>query len=154
VVQDISARKAAEAELQAQKDLLANLLAVARATTELPGLEATLSRTLEVMKGLTGAETASLFLLDEAGRLTRSRFSSAEPPGEVRREEGRRVLEEGLASWVVRRKEPALVEDVERDPRWTVLPSRPYPARAALCVPILSGHAPVGVLNLEHSRPA
>jgi PAS domain S-box-containing protein len=152
VIHDITARKAAEAELQAQKDLLANLLAVARATTELPSLEATLARTLEVMRRLTGAEAASLLLLDDGGRLARSLFSVGDNPAAAWQEESPQVLETGLAAWVVAHEQPAMVEDVEGDPRWKPFPTRPHATRSALCVPILSGRALVGVLTLEHSR--
>ena len=151
VIHDITARKAAEAELKGQKELFANLLEVARATTELPSLEATLAGTLEVMKGLTGAEVASLLLLDDAGRLARSLFSFGDRPPGPWQEGSLQELEAGLASWVAAHEQPALVEDVERDARWAPLPGRQQPTRAALCVPILSGQSLVGVLTLEHT---
>ena len=43
---------------------------------------------------------------------------------------------------------------MEGDGRCQPSAPRAHAARSALCVPILSGHALVGVLTLEHSRRA
>ena len=57
VVRDVTQRKQAETELREQKELLENLLAVARATSEQPALEATLENVLRVGVNLTGGRS-------------------------------------------------------------------------------------------------
>ena len=64
VVRDVTQRKQAEIELREQKELLENLLAVARATSEQPALEATLDNVLRVGVNLTEADRGSVFLLN------------------------------------------------------------------------------------------
>ncbi len=157
VWRDVTRQRAAEEELRGQRRLLGSLLAVARATTERPALESTLHNTLEVTVSLTGAEGASLFLVDERGEVSRS-YSTHAGSGRV---EGRgrlaALMERGLAGWVARHRAATLVPDVIEDPRWL-----PFEAeddggdrgltRSAMCVSISSGDSLVGVLMLGHSQ--
>lgn len=150
-IRDVSERRAAEAELRAQKELLENLVAVARATSEGPDLQATLRNTLEVANALTGAVSSSLLLLDEAGSATGlvstlAGFST--PDAQVTQS----VMSAGLAGWVVRHQEAAVVLDTLEDSRWLRLPHAAS-VRSALSVPISSGEALVAVLTLVHTRP-
>jgi len=148
---DVTARKTAEAELRGQKDLLANLLAVARATAESPSLEVTLRNALGVMKSLVGASGGSIFLLDERGAVRRSVYAEGDAvPEAMQQTHAERVLREGLAGWVARHREAAILPDVARDARWMSLPDEPM--RSALSVPILVGEALVGVLTLVDGR--
>ncbi len=155
VWRDITARRRAEAGLADQKRLVENLLAVARATTERPTLDATLQNTLDVASSLTGAEGASLFVLDESENVRRSLVAQGD--GRVIDDYDMLgpVMEKGLAGWVVRHREPALVRDAQSDERWLALssPVETFTTRSALCVPIARGTALVGVLTLVHSQP-
>jgi len=158
VWRDVTRQRAAEEELRGQRRFLGKLLAVARATTERPALETTLHNTLEVTVSLTGAEGASLFLIDERGEVSRSYSTYA---GSSRVEERGRLgalMERGLAGWAARHRAATLVPDVLEDPRWL-----PFEAddddggplsltRSAMCVSISSGDSLVGVLTLGHSQ--
>ncbi len=153
VLRDITERKQAEEALRAQKQLFESLVAVARATAERPTLEATLHNALTVATELTGAEYGNLFLVDESGAVTHSLLGN----GQARLEEQRpliaQVMDRGLAGWVARHRQPALVFDALHDARWLELPDSPYTARSVLAVPIVSGPGLLGVLTLIHSQP-
>lgn len=152
-LREVSERaQAVEDELRAQKDLFAQQLAVARATTQHPELELTLQNTLEIMGTLTGAEGATLFLLDEAGSLT-GRLVTRRPLRPDRPTQAVRLLEGGLAGWVARQRQPALIQDTAGDERWLTLEVQRQETRSALCVPISMGNVLLGVLTLIHSQP-
>jgi len=155
VLHDITKHKRAEDELRAQKQLFESLVAVARATAEQPTLEATLQNALDVAATLTGAESASLFLLDKTGAVTHSilaRDAQTMTPKQ-RQDIITRVMGEGLAGWVARHRQAAVITDTSLDERWISLPDEPYPVRSALVVPLLSRQALVGILTLTHSQP-
>ena len=143
-------QKQIEVELRQQKDLFESLTAVARATAAGgPTLEATLRNALNVAVQLTQAEYGSLFQLDENGRVTVSILGHS---GLIERHEAvDGVMDRGLAGWVVRHAQPALLTDTEQDDRWLALPGRSYVVRSALVVPILSDGQVCGVLSLLHS---
>ncbi len=148
---DVTARRRAEQELTDQKDLLANLLAVARATAQSPGLEVTLKNALGAVRSIVGAGGGSIIVVDERGAVLNSVFADGDArPEAQRRAHTGEVLRGGLAGWVARRREPAVVDDVLADERWLVVEGEP--AASALSVPICAGEELVGVLTLVHSK--
>ncbi|MFZ0547120.1 MAG: GAF domain-containing protein [Candidatus Promineifilaceae bacterium] len=139
-------------DLQRQKEQFEWLLSVARATTEELNIEETLQNVLDVTAELTSAEYGSLMLLDEAGVVTRGILALGKLiPGQE--QITRRVVDKGLAGWVVRHRETALVEDTLLDERWLPSGASSYQARSALAVPIISQQIVVAVLTLTHSSP-
>jgi NtrC-family two-component system sensor histidine kinase KinB len=153
VSRDITARKLAEIELQAQKDLFENLVAVARATMSLPTLEATLQNTLDVSVRLSAAARGSLFLVDDRGGVTHSLLSGGQTKAPGRRTIIDQVMRDGLAGWVVRQRTPALLADTAEDSRWAGSPDPEYGTRSALSVPIHYRDTVLGVLTLQHGSP-
>jgi signal transduction histidine kinase len=134
--------------------LLRSLVAVARATAESGELDPTLHNTLGVVCDITGARGASILLLDEEGRLVRSLSFGH---GELRRDDPQvaRLIVQGLAGWVARHRQTALLPDTLDDPRWVQMEGGHAGWRSALAVPVASGStAPVaGVLTLVHLSP-
>jgi PAS domain S-box-containing protein len=153
-LRDITERKQAEANLLAQKQLFENLAAVARATAERPTLEATLQSVVDVATTLTGAQIGSLFLLGRAGQVTHSILARGSMTLSERQALVGRLMDQGLAGWVARHRQPVLIQDVLDDERWLPLPDEPRPTRSALAVPIVSGPALLGILTLAHSLPS
>jgi signal transduction histidine kinase len=141
------------AVVQSQNELLASLIAVTRAAGSASSLDATLRRVLDATRSLTGATGSSLLLLDERGRFSRGIFAEGDSALAVLPAEARELLDRGLAGWVVKNRQTALVHDVERDPRWHRLPSQGSAIRSALSAPIENGTALFGVLTLVHSSP-
>src|SRR5262249_32706867 len=154
ILRDATAHKRTEAELAAEKRLFESLLAVARATTARPTLDAALQNPLQVASSLTGAQGASLFLVDERGALTDSIVVEGGVLLVSRSDLVQPVLERGLAGWVARNREPALVADTRSDERWlpTQLP-KTFEVRSALSFPISIGPTLMGVLTLVHPQP-
>lgn len=136
--------------LLTQKQHFAALVTVARATGERPALDSTLQNALEVARALIGAERGSLFLLDEVGAVTYSLLAREKATPAQQQALVGTVMQAGLAGWVSRHREPALVADTARDSRWVDLPGAPYIARSALALPILSGTYKIGILTLTH----
>lgn len=137
-------------ELLIQKQRFENLVAVARATVEQPDLETTMKNALEAARVLTCAERGSVFVLDELGTVTYSILAREEVTNVERQELVGQVMDIGLAGWVARHRQAALVMDTEQDPRWFPLPNIPYVVRSALVVPIFSGPRKLGILTLTH----
>jgi len=153
MLRDVTERKRSEEALRAQKQLFESLVAVARATAERPTLEATLNNALSVATRLTDAEKSSLFLLDAKGTVTHSLLARGETGAEEHQTLVDRVMDKGLAGWIVRHRQSVLITDTFHDDRWLALPDAPYTARSILAVPILSGPVLLGVITLIHSQP-
>ncbi len=137
-------------ELLIQKQRFENLVAVARATVERPDLEATMKNAVEAARVLTGAERGSVFVLDELGVVTYSILARDGVSSAERQKLVGQVMDIGLAGWVARHRQAALVADTEQDSRWFPLPNIPYVVRSALVVPIFSGVRKLGILTLTH----
>ena len=152
-LRDITAHKAIEAELRAQRQLFENLVAVARATAEGLSLEDTLQNVLNVAATLTGAERGSLFLLNAGEEVTHSLLTYRGVTPDEHLDIVRRVMDRGLSGWVVRHRQGVLIADTAQDERWLASPGDSFPVASALGVPILSGTALAGVLTLSHSQP-
>ena len=136
IMRDITARKKEEAGLRAQEQLFEHLVAVARATTEQPTLQATLQNALDIAMALTGAAYGDLNLLDSAGKVTHSILPSGPASSEQRETYTANVMERGLAGWVARHRQAALIADTLNDERWLMLPDSRYHFRSALAVPV------------------
>ncbi|MEJ5311521.1 MAG: GAF domain-containing protein [Anaerolineae bacterium] len=137
-------------ELLIQKQRFENLVAVARATVERPDLETTLKNAVEAARAITRAERGSVFILDELGMVTYSILARDDVSNAERQKVVGQVMDIGLAGWVARHRQAALVTDTEQDPRWFPLPDIPYVVRSALVVPIFSGPRKLGILTLTH----
>jgi PAS domain S-box-containing protein len=153
-LRDITDHKRIEGELRAQRQLFADLVAVARATSGGPTLQATLQNVLNVAATLTGAERGSLFLLNPAEEVTHSLLTYGGMTPDEQQVIVRRVMDRGLAGWVVRNRQAVLIRDTAHDERWLASSTADaHPAGSALGVPILSGGALAGVLTLTHAQP-
>ena len=138
-------------ELLIQKQRFENLVSVARATVERPDLVATMKNALDAARVITRAERGSVFVLDELGVVTHSILARDEEVNSAERQKVvGQVMDIGLAGWVARHRQAALVINTEQDPRWFPLPDIHYEVRSALVVPIFSGPRKLGILTLTH----
>jgi signal transduction histidine kinase len=153
VLRDITPRKDAERELRAQKELFAALVVLADAANARPTLRETLQNVLKAACELTGAEQGSIFLFSE-GFEVQSIVIHGLSHTAFDRQRVKRVLAEGLAGWVVRSRQLAVVDDTAADARWLHLESEPRPFGSALAVPVSEGGQILGVLTLYHAQAA
>lgn len=120
-----------------------------------------LERVIQLTVKALGAEKASLLLhpnhADEWNQVFIKHTNGADKVQQYDQEQSlhfaRRVLDRGLAGWVVRNQQGALVEDTHEDARWHVFPDSTSGARSALCVPFVYDDDVLGVLTLLHSEP-
>lgn len=148
-LRDITGRKEAHYNLESQKDLLQNLVVVARATSEATELGEVLQNLLKIGKWLTLAISGSVFVIDEIGAVaySRSYYSRLDP------ERVQFLMEKGLTNWVIQHRQPALVTDTLTDGRWVELAPNDYKPRSAVAIPIFSGQDVLAILVLTHSSP-
>ncbi len=121
-----------------------------------------LATTLELRKVLANvltlstenmnAERASLVVLDKLGQPMDAAiiYHGALIPHTV--DQMRDVVTSGLAGWVLKHRQPALINNTQQDERWLVRPNQEIvdPARSALCVPLMAQDVLVGVLTIVH----
>ncbi len=112
-----------------------------------------LQRVIDLTAKAVGATKASLFLHD-GDKVDWSHIFTARALGS---EESVRVvtsvLDKGLAGWVVRNREAAIVYDTEKDERWHVFPDDEVVVRSAMCLPFMNDGEVVAVVTLVHPEP-
>ncbi len=153
LLRDVTERKQTEIALDHQKQLFENLVAVARAVTQSPRLQDTLQGTLNIASTLTQAKAGSLFVLDEQANVITSILAHNVNRSEQKSSIQAKVMDDGLAGWVMRHRQAALISDTLLDDRWVFFPDRPHETRSVLSVPILQSESVVGILTLTHSEP-
>lgn len=115
-----------------------------------------LERVIELTARAMGAQRASLLLHPEYDEEWKSVFVRhlldtnfiERMSGEQVLKHARRVLDTGLAGWVVRNREGAVLPNTEHDDRWVVFPDSNSNARSALCVPFIYNGEVLAVLTL------
>jgi len=151
VLHDVTARQQGEEALRSQKQLYESLATVAQATTKQLALEATLQNTLNIAAAISGASGGSLLILDEQLAVSHGIFTYGmqSPPG-VDVDMLDHLMRNGLSGWVARHCEAVLIPDVQKDARWTPVPSQAG-TRSALSLPIIDREGSLlGVLTLSH----
>jgi signal transduction histidine kinase/putative methionine-R-sulfoxide reductase with GAF domain len=117
-------------------------------------LDKVLSDILALTIPSVGATSGSIIVLDESGQARRHVLIKGELATPVTEQVVARVLDKGLAGWVVRRKEGTIVFDTKDDQRWLVLTDDHLATRSAIAVPLLRQERVVGALTLSHSEPS
>ena len=102
------------------------------------------------------AERGSLIVLEEDQKpiMAAIYFDGSPKPCTVRQMKD--ILAGGLAGWVLKNREPALVSDTRTDERWMKKPGKGYKsgdAKSALCVPLTARDETVGVLTMVCPKP-
>jgi PAS domain S-box-containing protein len=132
------------------------LFNISRELTSALDLRTVLTRMLHLSTQNVGAERGSVIVMDEHQHLVDAAiiYEGRLTPHTI--DPLKSTLEQGLAGWVVTRREPALVTDTSQDKRWLRRPEYENDlsgAKSAICVPILAREELVGVLTLVHARP-
>jgi PAS domain S-box-containing protein len=118
-------------------------------------LHTVLERVLTLSTTHLGAERASLVVLDKSGAALDAAILLKGKLVDATVKQMQEVITSGLAGWVIRNKEAALVNDTQKDERWLSRPmvnqSMPE-SKSALCVPIMAHDDLVGVFTIVHSQ--
>ncbi len=129
------------------------LLAEVSQLLTLMNLDEVLQKVINLAAKAVGATSISLFLhegqtVDWDHIFTARNLSLGESIPVVRR-----VLDEGLAGWVYRKKQGAIIFDTEEDDRWITFPDDTLSVRSALCVPFMRKEQAIAVVTLTHPDP-
>jgi class 3 adenylate cyclase len=131
---------------------LAALCQISRDLGSSAGLDDLLQRVLGAAAALTSSRHATVMLLDELGDQITYRValhSGNMAPLEM---VARPIMRQGLAGWVVRERQAALVLDTEQDSRWLPGPGL-GDIRSALVAPLLQPDRALGIITLAHDAP-
>lgn len=140
------------AELQREQQNTETLLRILTEVSASLDLDRALNRTLSLLNEATGAEQGTILLLHAEDNLLHYRagygyLSDRSTPGS----QGFKLrIGEGLAGWVVKRREAVLIEDLLEDPRWLKSPAAGGEHRSAITVPMMVGEDVIGVLMVFH----
>jgi PAS domain S-box-containing protein len=121
-------------------------------------LRTVLTRVLFAAINNVGGERGTVVVLDDSGRVIDSAIVLGK---QVRQDQEtttqlRDTIDRGLAGWVVRSRQAALIEDTSRDERWLRKEDDHVDrsgSKSAICVPLLAREKLVGVLTLVHPIP-
>ena len=123
---------------------------LARALTSSLELDSVLHTIMEQMRQFFEPETWSLLILDEARKELYYAVAVGQSEAELR--DLRVPLGEGMAGWVAQNGESLIVPDIEQDGRFPQAHPGRFQLRSAICMPLLSRHRTLGVIQLFNCR--
>lgn len=132
------------------------LFAISRELTTDLDLHTVLSRVLASSSKYVGAERASVIVLNEQQEPVEGAIIVHDRLVPHTVDQLRTTLEHGLAGWVMRNREGALIQNTSLDDRWLRRPddaAEKSGAKSAICVPIITRDRAVGVLTIVHPVP-
>ena len=120
-------------------------------------IKTVLSRVLFLSTRNVAAERGSLIALDEHQNPMDAALVYNDQLTPYSIHDIQAILDQGLAGWVIRNLEPALILDTSQDERWFRRPDDDIKAsgsKSAVCIPLLMGGKQlVGVLTIVHPAP-
>ena len=132
------------------------LYTISRELTAALDLRTVLQRVLVLSMENTGAINGSLIVLDERGEPFESIIIVGDQLIENTTAQLKGILERGLAGWVVRNNQGALLPDTTQDDRWLRRPDDDASrtgAKSAISVPLVVRDQLAGVMTLVHPTP-
>ena len=141
---------------QDQRSVLELLYKVSREFASALDLKTVLTRVLFAAINNVGGERASIVVMDDNEQVVESAIVYGNQLRESTTSQLKDTVDRGLAGWVVRHRQPALVPDTSKDSRWLRRQDDAQErsgAKSAISVPLLAREKMVGVLTLVHSIP-
>ncbi len=120
--------------------------------TEQPDLERALMQLLRIAADATDSSHGTFLLIDPEAFTIRTRITLSGGDMLPLNLAAAPILKHGLAGWVLRHQRGAIIDDIERDPRWIPSPGLEM-MRSALAMPLFHGDRPLGVLTLAAPTP-
>jgi transcriptional regulator with GAF, ATPase, and Fis domain len=113
-----------------------------------------ISKVLETAVRSVGADSGSLFILDDKGNFVNSAVVFRNEVQENQNGELIANVKEGLAGWVLRNGHPAIIPKTREDSRWrrSSWEIQDDISRSALSVPVLSNNEVCGALTVSHPQ--
>src|SRR6185503_2000522 len=106
-------------------------------------------RALQLVTEAVNAQRGSVFLQDFSSDQLVYRAALGRPrPLPPGGEPAPFKWNEGLVGWVMKNRQAVVIGDLERDPRWKVLPDHPSTHKSALAVPLMSNGDALGAMVL------
>ncbi len=139
--------------LEAQEKLFRSILTMSHVSSGKLMLRSILLEIIDFTRKLLRAEQASLFILTPDGMITESILARGPTIQEDKQRLIGKILDKGLAGWVARNRQIALIRDTMKDERWVNLSGQPYTVGSALCIPFVRGQLLLAILTLTHSKP-
>ena len=142
------------AQLQQEQQNTEMLLRILTEVSSSLDLDRALNRTLALLNDAIGAEQGTIMLRGPDDNMLHYRagygYLSDKMSGERR---GFKLkVGEGLAGWVVEKREAALIDDLLEDERWVTNSSSSREHRSAIVVPLLVAEDVIGVLMVFHRK--
>jgi len=143
------------AENRAQ-ELLELLISVSREVASALDLRTVLQRLLFAAINNVGGERGSIVVMDDKGKPLDATIVYGKRFHDHTTQQLKETVTRGLAGWVVKNRQSALVPDTSKDERWLRRAddsAENSGAKSAICVPLLARDQIVGVLTLVHPIP-
>lgn len=117
-------------------------------------MDLVLSRTLKVINDTVGSDHSLIMLVnpDQATLQLRASLGYSTSPVPKGGQQSWIRPNEGLAGWVIRNRQSALVSDLWSDPRWIRRDDATDQHRSAIVVPLAMGEETLGALLLFHRQ--
>jgi len=145
------------AELQREQRNTETLLRILTEVSASLDLDRALSRTLALLNEAIGAEQGTIMLLNVEDNTLQFKagygYASGESPTGTPASGGKPFtlkVGEGLAGWVVKNRQPTLVEDLLKDSRWVVSQHSSNQHRSAIVAPLIVGEVVSGAIMVFH----
>lgn len=107
-------------------------------------------RILSLVMGSVGVEHASIMLCDDKNETLRIHAAIGLPEPIV--QHTRVPIGESISGWVAQKGEPLLIENIEKDKRFSKLADRKYKTKSLLSVPLKYKEKIIGVLNVNNKK--
>jgi len=116
-------------------------------------LEEVLGKVLDLTSRAVDADAASIFLLDDAGLVTKSILARGSLPARVKRPIVAAVMSQGLAGWVHQHRAAVVIPDTRLDSRWHFFPDDAMVTLSALAAPLVRQDAVIGIMTMMAATP-
>ena len=129
-----------------------------RSLAEIESLEDLLPRLMELAKEVTAAEASLIFLYNSKNRMLEITSMKDDRFGDRAEElfkgSVKLMMGEGITGWVAQNRKAVIVEDAQRDPRFSkrVDKQRDLTTRTLICVPLVYREELLGALSVLNSR--
>ncbi len=133
---------------------LQRLSSISRELASQLNLHTLLPRILQLTLEAVQATSGSLLVLDEDGRVSEGALAYGGQVHEHSAQQLKDTFERGLAGWVVEHRQPAIIADTRREPRWLQRNGgeNDVESSSAACVPLMARDRVAGVLTLGHPK--